>query len=84
MAEEARQLAKALAATELVLPASSICRQLDGLAAAAAHELGTPLATIALVAKEMERALPQGRPLRGGREAAARADASAAATILTG
>src|SRR5690606_28181471 len=30
---------------------------LDGLAAAAAHELGTPLATIALVAKEMERAL---------------------------
>jgi two-component system sensor histidine kinase RegB len=30
---------------------------LDGLAAAAAHELGTPLATIALVAREMERAL---------------------------
>src|SRR5690606_12719384 len=28
---------------------------LDGLAAAAAHELGTPLATIALVAKELER-----------------------------
>ncbi len=31
--------------------------QLDGLAAAAAHELGTPLATISLVAKEMEREL---------------------------
>ena len=30
---------------------------LDGLAAAAAHELGTPLATIALVAREMERSL---------------------------
>jgi two-component system, sensor histidine kinase RegB len=31
--------------------------QLDGLAAAAAHELGTPLATISVVAKEMEREL---------------------------
>ena len=31
---------------------------LDGLAAAAAHELGTPLATIALVAKELEREMP--------------------------
>ncbi|TIM13274.1 MAG: sensor histidine kinase, partial [Mesorhizobium sp.] len=30
---------------------------LDGLAAAAAHELGTPLATITLVVKEMEKAL---------------------------
>jgi two-component system sensor histidine kinase RegB len=33
---------------------------LDGLAAAAAHELGTPLATIALVAKELEREFPAG------------------------
>ncbi len=33
---------------------------LDGLAAAAAHELGTPLATIALVARELERALRPG------------------------
>ncbi len=29
--------------------------ELDGLAAAAAHELGTPLATIALVAKELQK-----------------------------
>ncbi len=28
--------------------------QLDGLAAAAAHELGTPLATVALVVTEMK------------------------------
>ena len=34
----------------------------DGLAAAAAHELGTPLATIALVAKELKRELPDKGP----------------------
>ena len=32
---------------------------LGGLAAAAAHELGTPLSTIAVVAKEMSRDLPE-------------------------
>jgi two-component system sensor histidine kinase RegB len=36
--------------------------QLDGLAAAAAHELGTPLATITLVVREMERALDPQSP----------------------
>lgn len=57
VAEEARQLADALAATELVLQREMHLTALDGLAAAAAHELGTPLATIALVSKEMEKAL---------------------------
>ncbi len=57
VAEEARQLGDALTATELVLQREQHLSALDGLAAAAAHELGTPLATIALVAKEMERAL---------------------------
>ena len=57
VAEEARLLANALAATELVLQREQHLSALDGLAAAAAHELGTPLATIALVAKEMERVL---------------------------
>ncbi|MET0574366.1 MAG: ActS/PrrB/RegB family redox-sensitive histidine kinase, partial [Mesorhizobium sp.] len=57
VAEEARMLANALAATELVLQREQHLSALDGLAAAAAHELGTPLATIALVAKEMEREL---------------------------
>lgn len=57
VAEEARQLANALTATELVLQREQHLSALDGLAAAAAHELGTPLATIALVAREMERAL---------------------------
>ena len=39
--EESRQLADALAATELVLAREQHLSQLDGLAAAAAHELGT-------------------------------------------
>ncbi|MBT9372758.1 ActS/PrrB/RegB family redox-sensitive histidine kinase [Rhizobium sp. CSW-27] len=54
---EAVLLADALAATELVLEREKHLSQLDGLAAAAAHELGTPLATISVVAKEMEREL---------------------------
>ena len=52
VAQEARLLSDALAATELVLAREQHLSQLDGLAAAAAHELGTPLATIALVTKE--------------------------------
>ncbi|MFN8831583.1 MAG: ActS/PrrB/RegB family redox-sensitive histidine kinase [Labrys sp. (in: a-proteobacteria)] len=59
VSEEARQLSNALAATELVLAREQHLSQLDGLAAAAAHELGTPLATIALVAKELEMAVPK-------------------------
>jgi two-component system sensor histidine kinase RegB len=57
IAEEARQLSDALAATELVLAREQHLSALDGLAAAAAHELGTPLATITVVARELERAL---------------------------
>src|SRR5262250_339777 len=55
--EESRQLADALAATELVLAREQHLSQLDGLAAAAAHELGTPLATITLIAKELQIAI---------------------------
>jgi two-component system sensor histidine kinase RegB len=55
--EEARQLANALAATELVLAREQHLSQLDGLAAAAAHELGTPLSTITVIARELERAM---------------------------
>lgn len=53
VAEEARQLSDALAATELVLAREQHIHALDGLAAAAAHELGTPLATVYLTAKEL-------------------------------
>jgi two-component system sensor histidine kinase RegB len=60
--EEGRQIAEALAATELVLAREQHLSQLDGLAAAAAHELGTPLATISVVTRELERALEPGSP----------------------
>ena len=53
--EEARKLVDALAATELVLTREQHLTQLDGLAAAAAHELGTPLATIFLISRELEK-----------------------------
>jgi two-component system sensor histidine kinase RegB len=53
--EEARKLSDALAATELVLTREQHLTQLDGLAAAAAHELGTPLATIFLISRELEK-----------------------------
>jgi two-component system, sensor histidine kinase RegB len=58
IAREARQMSDALTATELIHAREQQLSALDGLAAAAAHELGTPLATIALVAKELKRELP--------------------------
>ena len=59
LAKEARQMAEALAATELVLAREQQLHALDGLAAAAAHELGTPLSTITVVAKELAREAPE-------------------------
>jgi two-component system sensor histidine kinase RegB len=61
--EEGRQLAEALAATELVLAREQHLSQLDGLAAAAAHELGTPLSTITVIAKELERSIEAKSPI---------------------
>jgi two-component system, sensor histidine kinase RegB len=63
LAKEARQMADALAATEMVLAREQQLHALDGLAAAAAHELGTPLSTIAVVAKELNRDAAQGSQL---------------------
>ncbi|MEN3379068.1 MAG: two-component system, sensor histidine kinase RegB [Hyphomicrobiales bacterium] len=62
VAEENRLMADALTATELVLAREQHLTQLDGLAAAAAHELGTPLSTITLVAKELQTALGKDSP----------------------
>jgi two-component system sensor histidine kinase RegB len=60
LAEEARRMADALAETQIVLSREQKMSALGGLAAAAAHELGTPLGTIALVAKEVKNQLPEG------------------------
>jgi two-component system sensor histidine kinase RegB len=57
--EEARKLSDALAATELVLTREQHLTQLDGLAAAAAHELGTPLSTIFLISRELEKTVQE-------------------------
>ncbi len=62
VAEEARVLADAIAATELVLQREQHLSALDGLAAAAAHELGTPLATIAIAAHELASELDPDDP----------------------
>ncbi len=64
LSKEARQMAAALSATEMVLAHEQKLHALDGLAAAAAHELGTPLATIVLVTKELSRELPPDTPWR--------------------
>ena len=50
---EARQRARALAATQAALARAQKLSDLGTLAAAAAHELGTPLGTITLVAREL-------------------------------
>jgi two-component system, sensor histidine kinase RegB len=62
-AAEAARMELALNLTQKVLAREQRLSALGGLAAAAAHELGTPLATIAVVAKEMARQAPDG-PLR--------------------
>jgi two-component system sensor histidine kinase RegB len=66
-ASEAARMELALNVTEMVLAREQRLSALGALAAAAAHELGTPLATIAVVAKEMARETPEG-PLRDDAE----------------
>ena len=61
--EESRRMSEALAATEAVLAHEQKLSALGGMAAAAAHELGTPLATIQVTAKEMARELAADTPL---------------------
>jgi len=62
VAEEARRMRDAFAATQLALAREQRVSAVGALAAAAAHELGSPLATIAVVAKELARDLPPGNP----------------------
>jgi two-component system sensor histidine kinase RegB len=58
IASEGARMSAGLAATQLALSREHRLASLGALATAAAHELGTPLGTIAVVARELERALP--------------------------
>ena len=62
VAQEARRLRDAVTATQLALAREQRISAVGALAAAAAHELGSPLATIAVVAKELVRDLPDDSP----------------------
>lgn len=59
VAEEARRISAALAATQEALARQQRLAAVGALAAAAAHELGSPLGTIAVVARELVRELPR-------------------------
>ena len=58
IASEAARMSAGLAATQLALAREHRMASIGALATAAAHELGTPLGTIAVVSRELERALP--------------------------
>lgn len=60
--QEVRQISAAYAATQLALAREQRVSAVGALAAAAAHELGSPLGTIAVIAKELARDLPKGSP----------------------
>jgi two-component system sensor histidine kinase RegB len=62
IAQGARRLRDAMAATQLALAREQRVSAVGALAAAAAHELGSPLATIAVIAKELVRELPGDSP----------------------
>lgn len=63
VADEARRFADALSASQMALAREQQLSALGALAAAAAHELGTPLSTIAVVARELSREIPPDSPL---------------------
>ncbi|WP_020594549.1 ActS/PrrB/RegB family redox-sensitive histidine kinase [Kiloniella laminariae] len=58
LTEEARSMGLALVASQMALAREQKLSALGGLAAAAAHELGSPLGTMLVVAKEMKEELP--------------------------
>jgi len=63
LAQRARDMSQALTASQLALVREQRMSALGGLAAAAAHELGSPLSTIAVVSKELLHDLPPGSAL---------------------
>ena len=63
VAHESRRLNDALTASQMALAREQRLSALGGLAAAAAHELGTPLGTIVVVAAELARDVPSDSPI---------------------
>ncbi len=63
LAAEGQRMSEALNATQMALAREQKMSALGGLAAAAAHELGTPLGTITVVAKELSKEIPKDSPL---------------------
>ncbi|MFQ5970878.1 MAG: ActS/PrrB/RegB family redox-sensitive histidine kinase [Alphaproteobacteria bacterium] len=63
VSEERRRMHDALSATQLALAREQRLSSLGALAAATAHELGSPLATIAVTANELAKEIPSGTPL---------------------
>ena len=62
IASESMRMSAGLAATQLALAREHRLAALGALATAAAHELGTPLGTIAVVARELERGMAENSP----------------------
>jgi two-component system sensor histidine kinase RegB len=65
VAAEARRMSDALAATQITLSRERQLSAVGALAAAAAHELGTPLGTILVASREIAADLPPDSPIRG-------------------
>jgi two-component system sensor histidine kinase RegB len=64
VANEARAMEAALTETQIALGREQRMAALGSLAAAVAHELGSPLGTITVVARELAHDVPEDSPLR--------------------
>ncbi len=63
VAHESRRISDALSASQMALAREQRLSALGGLAAAAAHELSTPLGTIVVVAAELAHEVPKDSPM---------------------